>query len=183
MTSEPAGISCGTDCRRELSAGTDVTLTARPADGSVFTGWSGVCAGLGACAVKMTQAHNITATFAPRPPEEAAAPAVGLLAGAQHLDAGAADIDRRDRDAPAQQRLPAQQHAVAAARLPAGLTATRARVTVDGKAVKTVRPSALSKPVTIRRLPRGRRLRVEMTVTLADGRTARAARLYRICRT
>ena len=68
-------------------------------------------------------------------------------------------------------------------RVPAGLTATRARVTVDGKVVKTVRPSALSKPVTIRRLPRGRRLRVEMTVTLADGRTARAARLYRICRT
>jgi len=36
-----SGITCGTDCSESLDEGTVVTLTATPATGSIFTGWSG----------------------------------------------------------------------------------------------------------------------------------------------
>jgi hypothetical protein len=40
-----------------------VTLTAAPAAGSTFAGWSGVCSGTGGCSVTMTVARTVTATF------------------------------------------------------------------------------------------------------------------------
>ncbi len=65
VTSAPAGLSCGADCSEMLDHGTQVTLTAVPASGSVFTGWSGGdCTGTGACTVTMTAAASVTATFA-----------------------------------------------------------------------------------------------------------------------
>src|SRR2546426_633573 len=41
VTSSPAGISCGATCAAAYSSGTAVTLTAAPAAGSTFSGWSG----------------------------------------------------------------------------------------------------------------------------------------------
>jgi len=41
VTSSPAGIACGSSCAAELGEGTAVTLTAIPAAGSYFAGWSG----------------------------------------------------------------------------------------------------------------------------------------------
>ncbi len=41
VTSNPSGINCGTDCNENYSSGTVVTLTATPASGSIFAGWSG----------------------------------------------------------------------------------------------------------------------------------------------
>ncbi|MFO1430342.1 MAG: M6 family metalloprotease domain-containing protein [Candidatus Competibacteraceae bacterium] len=64
VTSSPAGINCGTDCSEEYDSGTTVTLTAAPASGSIFTGWSGVCNGTGTCQVTMSQSRTVTATFA-----------------------------------------------------------------------------------------------------------------------
>jgi hypothetical protein len=49
-------------------AGTVVALTATPASGSQFNGWSGVCSGTGACSVTMDAAKIVTATFAALPP-------------------------------------------------------------------------------------------------------------------
>lgn len=64
VTSSPAGISCGTACTASYAAGTSVTLTATPAAGSRFAGWSGACSGTGTCTVSLTQATNVTASFA-----------------------------------------------------------------------------------------------------------------------
>src|SRR5207245_871918 len=44
VTSNPAGISCGATCSASFANGTLVSLTAAPAAGSTFTGWSGGCA-------------------------------------------------------------------------------------------------------------------------------------------
>ncbi|HWF50747.1 MAG TPA: hypothetical protein VG294_08920 [Solirubrobacteraceae bacterium] len=64
VTSSPPGISCPGTCSASLSSGTAVTLTAAPAAGSTFTGWSGAgCSGTGACTLIMTADHPVSATF------------------------------------------------------------------------------------------------------------------------
>ncbi len=63
VSSSPAGISCGATCTANYSSGTSVTLTAAPATGATFAGWSGACSGTGSCTVSMTQARAVTATF------------------------------------------------------------------------------------------------------------------------
>src|SRR5215831_17607805 len=59
----PAGIDCGSMCSASLDAGSSVTLTAAPAPGSEFTGWSGSCSGTGACMIDMDSAKPLTARF------------------------------------------------------------------------------------------------------------------------
>ena len=66
VTSEPAGIDCGTGagCQSEFDHGTVVTLTATADTGSTFAGWSGEgCSGTGDCTVTMTGTRSVTATF------------------------------------------------------------------------------------------------------------------------
>ena len=63
VTSNPAGIRCGSDCTEFYSAGTVVTLTARAGRGTTFTGWSGACTGSGNCTVTMDAARTVTASF------------------------------------------------------------------------------------------------------------------------
>lgn len=63
VTSEPEGISCGTTCAVEFEEGTKITLTAIPAEGSTFAGWSGACSGTGSCEVTMSEARSVTAEF------------------------------------------------------------------------------------------------------------------------
>ena len=64
VASTIAGIDCGATCSHAFDYGTSVTLTASPATGSTFNGWSGACSGLGDCTVPMTAAGSVTATFA-----------------------------------------------------------------------------------------------------------------------
>ncbi len=64
ITSNPAGINCGTDCDEIYSAGAMVTLTAIAAANSTFTGWGGsACAGTGTCTVTISQAVAVAADF------------------------------------------------------------------------------------------------------------------------
>jgi RHS repeat-associated protein len=64
VTSTPAGISCGSNCSANFAAGSVVTLTAIPAAGTSFYGWSGACSGTGSsCSVTMSEARSVTASF------------------------------------------------------------------------------------------------------------------------
>src|SRR5438309_1273694 len=65
IASAPAGVSCGATCAASFTSGSQVTLTAVPAAGSTFTGWSGNgCSGTGTCTVTVNAATSVTATFA-----------------------------------------------------------------------------------------------------------------------
>ncbi|MCX7176232.1 MAG: hypothetical protein NT159_20365 [Proteobacteria bacterium] len=72
--SVPSSISCyvpqpsvyylvAPDCSENYAAGTSVTLTATPANGSAFIGWGGDCTGTGACTLAMSAARTVTANF------------------------------------------------------------------------------------------------------------------------
>jgi secreted trypsin-like serine protease len=74
ITSDPAGIDCGTTCSGYFSDGVTVTLTATPASGSTFTGWGGDCSGTDTCEVTMDSIHQVSADFT------RAAPTVSLTA-------------------------------------------------------------------------------------------------------
>ncbi len=69
ITSDPPGISCGTDCSsaswKQFLFQQQVTLTAVADEGSVFSGWSpsSICSGTGTCAVTMDKAKTVTAKF------------------------------------------------------------------------------------------------------------------------
>ena len=64
VQSSPSGISCGASCSGPFDDGSTVTLTATPAAGSVFTGWSGGgCSGAGTCTLTMGSDQTVTATF------------------------------------------------------------------------------------------------------------------------
>lgn len=64
VTSAPSGINCGTVCTFNFTSGTSVTLTATPAIGSTFGGWSGGgCGGAGSCVVNVSGDQTVTATF------------------------------------------------------------------------------------------------------------------------
>ena len=63
ISSNPTGISCGSNCIENYDYNTVVTLSATPSNGSTFAGWSGACSGMGTCQVTMSQARSVTASF------------------------------------------------------------------------------------------------------------------------
>lgn len=70
--SSPSGINCSGGCPSAFasySSGTLVLLSARPASGSWFNGWSGGCSGSALdCRVSMDAAKSVTADFTVTPP-------------------------------------------------------------------------------------------------------------------
>ena len=66
VTSNPTGIDCGVDCNKSYNGGSKIVLTATPASGQKFVGWSNDCSGSAStCNVTMDQARKVTATFEP----------------------------------------------------------------------------------------------------------------------
>jgi serine protease len=64
VTSAPAGITCGATCSASFTSGTSITLTASPASGSAFTGWSGgACSGTGTCTLTLNSNTSVNAAF------------------------------------------------------------------------------------------------------------------------
>ncbi len=62
VTSEPAGINCGTTCNAFMSG--SVRITAAPAFLSYFVGWAGGgCSGTAPCNLNLDSAKSVTATF------------------------------------------------------------------------------------------------------------------------
>jgi uncharacterized repeat protein (TIGR02543 family) len=88
--SSAVGIDCGSTCTALVADGASVTLTAAPAIGNTFDGWSGDCAGTGNCQFTMDADKTATAGFT--------APAVGITVtvpnGGEIWQAGTAQILR-----------------------------------------------------------------------------------------
>lgn len=63
--STPQGtMNCGDNCSSRYPAGTTIKLTARPAPGAVFGGWSGLCKGQKtSCSLRLRAAGSVWATF------------------------------------------------------------------------------------------------------------------------
>jgi hypothetical protein len=64
ITSSPGGIACSKACAHSFAAGGSVRLRAIAARGWRFAGWSGACAGRGACV--LTEAATAGARFVRR---------------------------------------------------------------------------------------------------------------------
>jgi hypothetical protein len=85
VISTPAGINCGNTCAASFAA-TSVTLTATPAAGSAFAGWSGACTGTTpTCTLTPGggTSNSVTATFNTTAPGFSLAVAPALLTVAQ----------------------------------------------------------------------------------------------------
>jgi virginiamycin B lyase len=67
VTSAPANLSCTAFCGADFAVGQSVSLTATPASGWRFTGWSGACSGASCALAASTAIKSVTATFAPLP--------------------------------------------------------------------------------------------------------------------
>ncbi len=67
ITSNPAGVSCGSTCTFVAGSATSVSLAAAAAAGSTFAGFSGDCSGA-SCSLGMGANHAVTATFTSAPP-------------------------------------------------------------------------------------------------------------------
>ena len=94
VTSSPPGIDCGSTCQAQFTTGTKVTLSANPAPGSSFAGWSGGgCSGTGDCQVTVSSDQSVTATFNVAPPTQHALTVTKNGAGSGSVTSSPPGID------------------------------------------------------------------------------------------
>ena len=63
ITTTPAGVSCGPQCAATFATNAALTVSATPDPGSIFSGWSGNCAGSGTSTFALTTNTSCTANF------------------------------------------------------------------------------------------------------------------------
>ncbi len=94
VASVPGGISCGSDCTELFALGAVVTLSVVPSAGSTFVGWSGGgCSGTTTCAVTMSAARELTATFEGPCGDDCAPNETACTSSTQQRRCGQADAD------------------------------------------------------------------------------------------
>lgn len=69
VTSNPAGIDCGSACTQAYAPGTSVTLTAAANADSVLSSWTGACSGTGGptCTITLDAARTVGVSFTLKP--------------------------------------------------------------------------------------------------------------------
>ena len=69
VTDDDGGINCDSECMKTFDKNTQVFLTAAPAAGFIFIGWSAAaeCPGVSACSLPISADTTLTATFSPDP--------------------------------------------------------------------------------------------------------------------
>jgi Divergent InlB B-repeat domain len=65
----PVERACPAECVQEFDPASLVRVTARPNQGFAFAGFGGDCTGTGECALRMTSARRVTASFVSTAPE------------------------------------------------------------------------------------------------------------------
>ena len=66
VRSQPAAVSCTSNCAAQIEQNTVLTLTATPAAGQVFASWGDSCSGSDpVCVVTLTQSLIVSASFVP----------------------------------------------------------------------------------------------------------------------
>lgn len=163
-----AGIACPGTCSDSYAQGTQVTLTANPASGSTFGGWSGACSGTGACSVTLDSDRAVTATFdATGGGGGGGAPVAALAAqpakGGVVLSAAGSTFGESSpasytfalgTDGKSQVTCPGQDPTVSALVTNAANTVASVTVTAkSGATSTTTTPLALSAPANLPRLP------------------------------
>ncbi|MFL5376287.1 MAG: InlB B-repeat-containing protein [Myxococcales bacterium] len=68
ISSAPAGIDCGAACSAQFDDNASVVLTATPAPGSTFSGWTGACSGSSTCQLTVGSDLQVGAAFDGTPP-------------------------------------------------------------------------------------------------------------------
>lgn len=141
VSSEPAGIACGSACAAEYNSGEEVTLFAVPAPGSAFAGWSGAgCTGTGLCHLVPGAGAEVDAEFAPAPePLLAPAPLAPGVGGGPSQGAAAPP-------APSRAERPGKQQPASASEI---VQKGGVRVAVSGRLSPTALPRRGSAPISV----------------------------------
>ena len=90
VSSEPAGVECGSLCSAWFLRGTPVVLHANAGSGSSFGGWSGSCSGTRACLVLMNDDESVTASFTATPDETALVQSLSAMVAVLASESGLA---------------------------------------------------------------------------------------------
>ncbi len=70
ISSDPAGLNCGTECSAHYPEGSTVNLTATAAAGYVFTNWSGDCHSVSTKTIVTMNAHQLCSAHFHEPPPD-----------------------------------------------------------------------------------------------------------------
>lgn len=97
VVSQPQSLSCGGTCLAYFTDGESVILEPVASGNSSFSGWSGACAGTGACEITVGTDVSVTAAFAHEKPNaatEAGVTFLGQHAGTVHgsVDPNGAEV-------------------------------------------------------------------------------------------